>query len=98
MLTAVFLSLMRLPSLERRFGIVLMLTLGVTLLPLTWEDRRAVWVVLAILVGLSEAYATGAWAPHRRAPARIPEPAVRDRRVMEPVVARGRGRPGNARA
>jgi O-antigen ligase len=98
MLTAVFLSLLRLPPLERRFAIVLMLTLGVTMLPLTWEDRRAVWVVLSILIGFSQAYAEGAWGARQAAPARVPQPAVVDRRVARPVVARGTGRAGNARA
>ena len=98
MLTAVFLSLLRLPPLERRFAIVLMLTLGVTMLPLTWEDRRAVWVVLSMLVGFSQAYADGAWGSRQPAPARVLQPAAAGGRVMRPVVARGAGQAGNARA
>jgi O-antigen ligase len=100
MLSAVFFSLLRLPPLERRFAIVLMATLGVALLPLTWEDRRAVWVVLSILVGLSQAYATGAIGTTRPAPSpvRTPEPVVRDRRIREPAVVGVRRGPGPARA
>lgn len=45
----------RLPLLERRFGLVLMATLVVAMLPLTWEDRKPVWFILAALVGLSRA-------------------------------------------
>lgn len=59
MLGAVFLALLNLPSLERRFGLVLQATLGVTMLPLTWEDNKAVWVVLALLIGLSQARLPG---------------------------------------
>jgi O-antigen ligase len=55
MLIAVFLSLLNLPPVERRFGLVLQATLCVTMLPLTWEDNKAVWVVLAMLLGLSQA-------------------------------------------
>lgn len=54
MLGTVFLSVLKLPTLERRFALVLMATLGVAMLPLTWEDRRAVWVILAILLGFSQ--------------------------------------------
>ncbi len=45
----------RLPLLERRFGLVLMATLVVAMLPLTWEHRKPVWFILAALVGLSQA-------------------------------------------
>jgi hypothetical protein len=48
----------RFPLLERRFGLVLLGTTMVAMTPLTWEDRKSVWVVLAILVGLSQALRT----------------------------------------
>jgi O-antigen ligase len=53
MLLAVFRDLFDLPSLERRFALVLFATLGTALLPLTWEDQKSAWYVMAILVGLT---------------------------------------------
>jgi O-antigen ligase len=50
---AVFLSLVTLPSFERRFTLVLFTTLVVAMLPLTWEDHKIVWFMMAVLVGLS---------------------------------------------
>ena len=55
MFIAVFLALMRLPSFERRLGIVLLATLVVAMLPLSWEDQKSVWFMLAALLGLSQA-------------------------------------------
>jgi O-antigen ligase len=51
-----FLAVRRLPLLERRFGLVLIATLVVAMLPLTWEHRKPVWFILAALVGLAEAF------------------------------------------
>lgn len=95
MFLAVFLSVRTLPFVERRFGLVLMAALCVTMLPLTWEDRKSVWVVLAVLVGLSQALkgrraaleaAAGAATPvvarraaRPRAPAPAPAPAADSR-------------------
>lgn len=71
MFIAAFLAVRTLPFVERRFGMVLMAALCVTMLPLTWEDRKSVWVVLALLVGLAQALrgrrqaaaaASAAWA------------------------------------
>jgi O-antigen ligase len=53
MLLAVFRELFDLPSLERRFALVLFATLGTALLPLTWEDQKSAWYVMAILVGMT---------------------------------------------
>jgi O-antigen ligase len=55
MFLAAYRAVRRFPLLERRFGLVLMGTLVVAMSPLTWEDRKSVWVCLAILVGLSQA-------------------------------------------
>jgi len=55
MIFAVVLAVCRLPRLERRFALVLLCTLGVTMLPLTWEANKAVWFVLAALLGLARA-------------------------------------------
>jgi O-antigen ligase len=59
MFVAVFLAVLNLPSLERRFGLVLLATLGVAMLPLSWEDQKTVWFILAALLGLARA--PGAW-------------------------------------
>jgi O-antigen ligase len=55
MFIAVFSSVRKLPSLERRFALVLLATLGMAMSPLTWEDRKPVWFILAALIGLSQA-------------------------------------------
>jgi O-antigen ligase len=55
MFVAAFGSVLKLPTLERRFCLVLMGTLALAMFPLTWEDRRAVWVTLGILIGFSQA-------------------------------------------
>jgi hypothetical protein len=75
MLLTVVLSVLKLPTLERRFTLVLLATLGVAMLPLTWEDTRAVWVILAAVLGFSQAFiaerggASRQQPPHRAAPA-----------------------------
>lgn len=46
---AVMKHLSHLPSLERRFSIVLLLTLAVGSLTLEWEDRKQFWFVLGVL-------------------------------------------------
>jgi O-antigen ligase len=83
MLVTVWLAIMRLPILERRFAMVLMATLAVAMLPLTWEDHKAVWFILATLLGLAkaEAFPLPGAVQHVRtrygAPAGQPRPAAR---------------------
>jgi O-antigen ligase len=90
MLALVFRSLLRLPTLERRFALVLLATLVVAMLPLTWEDRRAVWVVLGILLGFSEAHiAEMGSAALQPSPPRGPPVVARPRtarRLEQPAV------------
>jgi O-antigen ligase len=93
MFVAVFLAVLDLPRMERRFALVLMATLLVAMMPLTWEDRKPVWIVLAMLLGFSQAYvaeaATGRW----RAPAQRAAPVMPPRRVprpREPLTTPGR--------
>ena len=93
MLVAVVLAVLELPRLERRFALVLLATLFVAMLPLTWEDRRSVWFILPALLGL-------ACAPGVRALAQPLPPASRPQ-VVRPVgrsAATGRMGPGNATA
>jgi O-antigen ligase len=53
MLLSVFYCVLRFPAFERRFGLVLVMTLGTAMMPLTWEHEKAVWFVMAALVGMS---------------------------------------------
>jgi len=53
MMLAAFASVHRLRNPDRRFARVLSLTLAVAMLPLTWEDSKAGWFIMAALVGLS---------------------------------------------
>lgn len=93
MFGAVYLALRDLPTLERRFTLVLLAALCTAMMPLTWEDRKPVWVILAMLLGLAQAYvaerggaATG--QPHsRRAPVAGYERAARR---LGPLAARRR--------
>ena len=55
MILAAFLAVESLPRLQRRFARILFATLLVAMLPLTWEDHKVVWFVLAALVGMSRA-------------------------------------------
>jgi O-antigen ligase len=89
MFLAVFLSVRRLPRPERQFALVLLATLVMTMLPLTWEDNKAVWFVLAALLGLARAQAAsseGAVGP----PLAPSAPLARSpmaRRRLEPAIA-----------
>jgi O-antigen ligase len=57
MIASVWLAVLRIPTLlERRFGLVLLATLAFAMMPLTWEDVKAVWFTLAVLAGFAQAY------------------------------------------
>jgi O-antigen ligase len=95
MIGAVFLSLLALVGLERSFGLVLLGQLLVTMLPLTWEDQKAVWVILAILLGFSQATVamTRRGAGHFPAGPRVPLPdRSRPDQRTEPLAVPGRQR------
>jgi O-antigen ligase len=71
----VFLSIQKLRYLDRRFTMVLFATVIVTMLPLTWEDDKVVWFVLAALIGLGNApqpapQRSPVWQPPRPVPLR----------------------------
>ena len=69
MLLSVFQAIIRLPHLERRFALVLFATLVTAMMPLTWEDSKVAWLMMAILVGMSTLRVTAARAA-QRAPGR----------------------------
>jgi O-antigen ligase len=56
MFVAVYRAIGRLPKLERRFALTLFATLTFAILSLTWEDSKPLWIILAVLVGLSQAW------------------------------------------
>ena len=80
MFLSVFFSVLRFHGLERRFGLLLMATLTVTMLPLTWEDQKAVWFVMAALIAMSPFRYAGVRATSQ-APARVPVSPTRPRVV-----------------
>lgn len=99
MFVAVFLAVLDLPPLERRFALVLLATLGIAMLPLTWEDRKSVWFILAALLGLSRAQVPGAGGAVPQPRPRPPAPIIRPRgaaRPLEPLTGAGRNAPGEA--
>jgi O-antigen ligase len=83
MFVAVFLAVLSLPSLERRFALVLLVTVVTTMLPLTWEDNKAVWFVLAALLGFAQAPAGAPASRMRHAPVRA-APIVRSPMAPRP--------------
>jgi len=78
---------------------VLLATLVIAILPLSWEDRKPVWVILAALLGLSEAWVAGNGGavqqlrPRRAAPVAPPPVAARG---VKPLTAPGRNTDRNA--
>ena len=66
MIVSVWTAVLRLPRLERRFALVQLSTLAVAMLPLTWEDVKAVWVILSVMMGFAAAY--GDWSNRESQP------------------------------
>jgi O-antigen ligase len=85
MFFAVFRATRRLPLLERRYALVQLGTLVVAMMPLSWDDQKAAWFILAALLGFSYATGTRVASAVPAVPQRRPAP------VMRPVAAR-RGR------
>jgi O-antigen ligase len=89
----VFSQVLRLPSMERRFALVLLGTMAVAMLPLGWDDRKPVWFIAGALVAFCVAIRThqfGTRAISQPAPVKvIPEsPAARAARRPVSVLAR----------
>jgi O-antigen ligase len=92
MLFAVFRAIRRQPTIDRRFGLVLFATLLIVMLPLTWEDQKPTWVILALMLGLARARDNGfdpavAQQPYVRRGAPMPSPAL-SARGPAPLAAR----------
>ena len=80
MFFAVFRAVVGLPTLDRRFSLVLLATLCVIMIPLTWEDHKALWFILAALLGLARAFAREGGAvpyPYQHPP--VASPAIAQR-------------------
>jgi O-antigen ligase len=90
MFVAVLLALLNLPPPVRRFALILFATLATAMLPLTWEDRKPVWCILGILLGLTQTrlVETGRAVPLAE-PGRI-APGIR--RALGPRVVAASGR------
>ena len=48
-------SVLRLPRIERRYALVQYCALGLAMAPLTWEDSKVAWFLMAALIGLAKA-------------------------------------------
>jgi O-antigen ligase len=88
MMCSVYFSLRRLPRIERRFALIMFGTLLTAMMPLTWEDQKATWLIMGILIGLSGLY----YAEPRAVPAphvaRRPAPAPSRQEAIRAAVPR----------
>jgi O-antigen ligase len=97
MILAAWRAVRRLPKWDRRFAFILLASLALAMSPLTWEDRKPVWFILAVMVGLAYSYfpaaarGAGLGGPGARAAA-VP-PWRRSARPLQPVNAAGTDRP-----
>ena len=102
MFWSVFSSIRRFPRFERRFALVLFATLITAMLPLTWEDNKVAWFVMAVLIGMSPFHfirpreeARSSFSPARPRYGRPVRPVSRPRprrRERQPSTAPERGR------
>jgi O-antigen ligase len=96
MLLTVFYAVLRLPRLERRVALVLFATLFLAMSPLTWEDQKDVWFMMAALIGFSELRVTRAIDPFEQPVPRSAVPVARRpfaaRTMTSPSLSRGFGR------
>ena len=88
MLFSVYFSIRRLPRIERRFALVMFATLLTAMLPLTWEDQKAAWVVMGMLIGLSALYYAEPRAATVPQIARRPGPATSRQQTVPAAVRR----------
>jgi O-antigen ligase len=98
MFGSVALAVLRLPLVDRRFGLILLAATIIAMLPLGWEDSKSVWFVLAALLGLARA-PLGARAPAPTPGRAVPVGTPMGANRPGPMVATPRGvaRRGTAR-
>ncbi|MGH2709524.1 MAG: O-antigen ligase family protein, partial [Actinomycetota bacterium] len=82
----VFVQSLNLPLLERRFALVLLATLAIAMLPLSWDDQKQVWFIWALLVAYAAAMSQGKVAIAVRQPLGV----WARRSGREPVAPRAR--------
>ncbi|MDQ3136657.1 MAG: O-antigen ligase family protein [Gemmatimonadota bacterium] len=83
---AAFQQVLTMPLLQRRFGYVVLATLGVVFMPLTWDNQKAAWVIPALLVGLAAAVVRANAAATAESPRRPAMAAARPMRPARPIV------------
>ncbi len=100
MLFAVFRSTLRLPTMDRRFALALYCTLGIAMLPLSWDAHKAVWFILGALEGFSQAQVgemrLASWRERFRRAATVRAPSPARARVPLAGQARRSGLDGTA--
>ncbi len=92
MFVAVCRAILTLPKPERRFALTLLATLAIAIFPLTWEQRKPLWFILAALLGLSQAWLSAAGEVVRPLDSARIRPALRPRaaaRRLEPLPTPG---------
>lgn len=88
MFFTILLGILKLPPAERRFALVLFVALGMSMMPLSSEENKRVWFMLALLLGLTQARFVGAGGILSRTPhGRAPLPAAAGARRREPLTA-----------
>ena len=78
MFAAAFLPVLRMPALERKLWITILMTLGIGLQVRTWDYRKPLWLILGILVahGVSTRLAVRGSVAGEDAELREPEPLL----------------------
>ena len=78
MFAAAFLPVLRMPSVERKLWIVILMTLGIGLQVRTWDYRKPLWLILGVLVahGVSTRIAARTSSTWRDAELGQPDPLV----------------------
>ncbi len=96
MFIVVFTQVLKLPTLERRFALVLLTTMAVAMLPLGWDDRKPVWFIAGVLVAFCVAMKDSTFALASTLQ-RVPPPVVPEapaaRAARRPVSIRARSLP-----
>lgn len=95
MYLVLFTQVLKLPSMERRFALILLGTMAVAMLPLGWDDRKPVWFIGGVLVAFCVAMRNPQLA--YSAPQPVPVPVIPEspaaRASRRPVSVRGRAMP-----